>query len=509
MPIRSAAAGFMALVLLMPLTSTAEKKAAQILRIGDRPAQRLEVRPTLATADTCQVRHDSGAVWAINGWVIGNELYKEYLDPGASCTGPYPFTVTEVAMQMYFTGASPLLVSVDVEGVDNSVPNCPFPGNLLAISSEYQLQVPGAGLYEIWVPLDTPQVVTGPFFAGFFIGNTLDPAAGGAVVTDSFPILCTSYNIWDTSLGYVDLCDNTIYNFPGRLVLFASGIPGGSGGYQPPPALDVTGPDDNDTLYASVDLWAWDTSGSNIIDYVSFEYSTGGGYSEFGRDYDGLRPLRDGVDAAGVGDGFSLNWDFSARTQGFYKVRATAYDTLGRKSSDSINVYLEPTPPIARVTSPADGSDFCSPLTLLMTTSDENLTLVEVYRRNGTTEYSSGLVTLDQSRLGDVNHNPLDGNHASNGEFGDYYCGPVAGTLAIRLWFDRGYNQLMRAGFDTIPMDTVAERLAVLCKTRQNRGTYDENLLKGIKSWVGSHGGMILFDYARRPDYFLLRQWVE
>lgn len=498
---------FVLLLLTAPINAV-EKKEARLIRIGDLPSQEIRIRPGLAAADMCIVRHDSGVVWKIDGWVIGNELYKEYLDPAASCANPYPFTVTEIVMAMYFFGMPLLYVSVDVEEVDNSVPGCPFPGDLLAISSEWEVQIPGTGLYEIWVPLDTPQVVNGPFFAGFYIGNTLDPADSPAVITDDIPIQCTSYNIWDSTTGYVDLNNNAIWNFPGRLVLYAAGIPGGNGS-QPEPALSLIAPENNDTLFGSTDLWAWDTSGSEIIDYVSFEYSSGGSYVEIGRDYDGLNALRDGVNNSGTGDGFSLNWDFSSLPEGTYTLRATVYDTLGRSSFDNIAVYLEPTPPIPTITSPNNGSDFCSPLELLMIISDEDLSFIEIYRHDAQTDYSAGLVTLDQSTLGDTNGNPGDGNHAANGEYGDFYCGPVAAAIAVKLWFDRGYELLMREGYEFMSIDTVAERLAEKFTTRENLGTYDENLLAGLREYSSTHGNKLTFDYHRNPDYFLLRGWVE
>lgn len=500
-------AGSLALILLAAQTNAVEKKEAQLVRIGDSPSQEIRIKPSLATVDTCIVRHDNGMIWKIDGWVIGNELYKAYLDPAASCAAPYPFSVTEIVMPMYFGSATPLFVSVDVEDVDNMYVGCPFPSNLLTISSEYEVQIPGPGLYEIWVPLDTPYVVNGPFFAGFFIGNVLDPADSPAVIIDDIPILCTSYNIWDSAIGYVDLNDNLFWNFPGRLVLYAVGIPGGSGSV--PPALSLLSPENNDTLFGSSDLWAWETSGSEIIDYVSFEYSSGSIYFEIGRDYDGLRPLRDGVNYSGSGNGFSLSWDFSSWQEGTYALRSTAYDTLGQSATDSISVYLEPTPPIPIITSPSNGSDFCSPLELLMTTADEDLSYIEIYRHDAQMDYSAGLVTLDQSTLGDTNGNPNDGNHVYNGEYGDYYCGPVAAAVAVKLWFDRGYTNTMKEGSIYISIDTLAERLAAQFETRENLGTYDENLFEGLKDYSAARGNELSFDYRRNPDYFSLRTWVE
>ncbi len=506
MPPLRTLAGSLAIILLTTQINADSKKEVRLVRIGDLPVNKMLVSPTLTAADTCTVRHDSGLVWKIDGWVEGNELYKAYLDPAASCANPYPFTVTQIVMPMYFGGSPLLSVSVDIEEVDNTEPSCPFPGNLLTISSEYDVQIPEPGLYELWAPLDTPFVVNDPFFAGFYIGNIFSTADSPAVIIDDIPVLCTSYNAWDDSIGFVDLNDNQFWNFPGRLVLYAVGIPGGS---SVPPDLSLLSPENNDTLYGSSDLWAWETSGSEIIDHVSFEYSSGGSYIQISRDYDGLRPLRNGVNNSGDGNGFSLSWDFSLLSEGMYTLRTTTYDTLGQSASDSISIHIKPTPPIPTIVSPLNGSSFCSPLNLLMTSNDEKLSYIEFYQHDAQMNYSAGMVALDQSTLGDANGNPNDGNHAANGEYGDYYCGPVAAAIAVKLWFDRGYPYTMKEGSNYISVDTLAERLATRFETRENFGTYDENLLQGLRSYLMTRGNEFNLDYRRNPDYFSLRTWVE
>jgi hypothetical protein len=221
------------LLSLFPITSplAADKPTASVSAVDASDVVTLRARPAMATADTCIVRHDQGIMWKIDGWVAGLELYKGYCDPVAACgSGAYPYTVQEINMPMYFFGATDLVLSVDVEDADFANPYCPVPGALLTTSAEYTFEIPGSGLYDIWVPLDTPFVVNGPFFAGVYIGNTLDPADSAAVVIDSFPVLCTSYNIWDIDIGFVDLTNNAYWNFPGRLVLYASGVTGDTGG---------------------------------------------------------------------------------------------------------------------------------------------------------------------------------------------------------------------------------------------------------------------------------------
>src|SRR3990172_543215 len=160
-----------ALILAVMSVSAANIKTGKIKKLTSSSSKTLRAASVLSAVVTCIVRHDAGIYWQINGWLIGNELYKSYLDPSQSCTLPYPFKIYEINMPMTFDAATPLIVSVDVELADFTNPNCPVPGELLAISAQYQYDVPGAGLYDVWVPLDSPVTVTGPFFAGFFIGN--------------------------------------------------------------------------------------------------------------------------------------------------------------------------------------------------------------------------------------------------------------------------------------------------------------------------------------------------
>ena len=498
-----------ALILVVSMASAAPSKSGAIKKIGGASAKTLRVASALSAVDTCIVRHDVGLYWQINGWVFGNELYKSYLDPSQSCNLPYPFKIYEINMPMTFDSASPLVVSVDVELADFTNPSCPVPGALLAISAQYQFNVPGPGLYDVWVPLDSPITVNGPFFAGFFIGNTFTVAANPGIVTDTIPTPCVSYNIWDTTIGYVDLVNNAYFNFPGRLALYAVGVTGGQSGGQPPPDLSLISPAAADTLFGSTTLWAWEKSGSRIIDYVIFEAKpNGGSYTEIGRDFDGRKTLRDGLNNAVSADGFSYFWDFSTRTEGFHTVRATAMDTSGRTSADSAIVYLEPTPPVPEIISPSSGEDFCTYLQLIMSLYDENFSRVDAYVNEADTFYTLNLLQLNQSSYGDINGNSLDGNRFVNGEYGDNYSGPVAATQAIRVWYDRGYKQFMRQGLSDIPISSFVEMMATNFDTRVNRGTYDENLFEGLHQHLDPFG-ITTIDFHRGPDYIALRTWLE
>jgi hypothetical protein len=375
----------------------------------------------------------------------------------------------------------------------------------LAVSSEWEAQIPGAGLYNIWVPLDEPLVVNGPFFAGFYIGNAFDEGVNAAVLTDNFPVPCATYNIWDETIGWVDLADNEEYNFPGRLVMEVAGVPGGVAG----PKLELLNPSDGDVLYANEELWAWDAQMTGETEYIVFEYSNGGPFVEIGSDFDGATPLRDGVNPTLSGTGFSLNWDFSSLSEGNHDLRVTLVDTVGTSWSQTVSVYLEPTPPVATITSPNHGNTFCSPVDIDMTTADENLALIQVYHRAAEAFVSVGTTPLDQALVGDADGDPTDGNSAINREFGDYYSAPAAVAVAARVWADRGHPGLVTRGSTTMTPVQVAEELAAAFNTRTHLGAYDEAVFSGLKQYAATQGGGFQFDYKRQPDYADLRMWVE
>lgn len=503
------------LLLTTILASTApaqDKAQARIERIGDLAATELRVLPTFGTADTCIVRHDLGITWGINGWVVGNELYKSYLDPSLTCPDPYPFTVTEINMPMAFDAATPLTVAVDVELADMTDPSCPFPGEMVTISSDWELQVPGAGLYDIWIPLDTPVVVNGPFLVGFFIGNVIDTAVHAKVTCDTVPVACRSYNIWETTTGYVDLANNEFYNFPGRLVLYASGVPGGGGGPDPDPIPQLTwvSPIEEDQLlFFPSELWVEEATGSSIVDYVVFEYSDGVSWSVIGNDYDGASPTRNGVDPAVAGTGFSIEWNDDFLPDGEYTIRATVYDTLNRSASITRTVTIEATPPVPTIASHTNFDWFCPTLSLLLNCSDEDVSYMDMRARAVGNNYNLNLLTLNQNVLGDTDGNLGDGNPAAEGEFGDYYSGPAAATIALRVWYERGYGSIFQEGVVTMNSIAVAESLAVLFDTRADFGTRDGKLISGLREYIADHGNNMRLDYLRDPDYVELRSWVQ
>ncbi|MBD3257098.1 hypothetical protein GF377_01600 [candidate division GN15 bacterium] len=508
--------------------------AGSVQAAGDKPAARLEpvsgssiselrIDPSLVAADECTVKSYTEFAYFIPGWIVGMEWYKAYIDPADGCADPYPFTVSGVNMPMKFDGATPLVVSVDIEMIDSTTqPGCAVPGEMITYSQEYELEVPtGGGEFNVWIPLDSPVTVDGPFYAGFYIGNPVEPSSNAAVYTDSIPIPCTSWDVWDESVGWVDLVADEPA-FPGRLAMEVSGTPGGGGGEDPPddppddtttvpvaPRISIISPAQDDILYASRDIWVWDSAQSGAIDYVSFSFSDGGGYIEFGRDYDGAVTKRDGVTEAEGGNGFMAPFDISYLPEGDYQIVCTAVDTLGDTAMAAIGVHVDPTPPVPSIVGLIEGDPVCTPMDVQMTCSDEDLSYIEVYNRKAEAIYSANVTALSQFSVGDTNGNPGDGNQASSGEFGDYYSAPTAAAMAARVWYDRGYADVLRSPSGFYTDLGLAEALAEVFKTRENQGTYDDAVLGGLRQHFDAMFPQMMFDYQRLPNYYTVRRLVE
>ena len=445
-----------------------------------------QVAPRFSTAELCTVRHDDGAYWAITNWLIGDELYKSYQNPSLSCDLPYPFSVEDVYMVLACSLACTLYVSTDVESADFTDPDCPIPGNLLSISQMYEVNLPQGGLYQIAIPLDSPAVVEEPYFAGFYYSGLVDTLARVSLVTDNIPVPCVAYNIWDTTIGWVDL-DSTGYpgfpQFPGRLLLFSSGTTGGSSGEEPVPSVSILKPADGEAITGEAIIWAAETAGSHIVDYARFDYRDGVDWFEIGRDYDGSRALRNGVDTSGSGEGYTIPWDYSGLTEGTYWLKVTIYDTLGRFDVDSIPVEIDPTPPNPVFTIPESMDTICLPINLTVTSDDENISSVIFEKKNASMDHQVVVLPIDQSPHGNT------------------YCGPIAGAIAVKYWFDEGYIYGMREGNQYLPLDTVVERMADLMRTGRNNGTYDDLFYFGLRQYILTHGNELLLNACWNPDY--------
>ena len=483
------------LFLLTTFSESAAERMAKPTRVDGPSASHLAVlHAGSSTSDSLArlIMPTDDITWRVDGWVEGQELFKNFIDPSKHHSEPYPFTVTEINMPLYFAGPTRIVVSVDIEDAMYVTPDYPIPGSPLSISSDYELNIPREGYFDIWVQLDEPIEVSGPFFAGFFIGNIASPSAGVAVMTDgNTSAVGRCFNIWDEETGFVDLLKNRFGNFPGRLVLGAAGIAAGDKPIAPNPEISILSPSDDDKLFSRATFWVHETSGSPLIDYISFEYSSGDGFVELGRDYDGSAAVRDGVGPSGEGDGFCYLWDFSTLTEGAYILRATAYDFKGRFASDEVTVYLEPTPPTPDLLSFENGMQICGSSDILISCCDENLARVDLFAKLASADYSAGLKSVAHS------------------EFDGPYTAAIAAASAFQLWVDRGYLPSSHKTDNRKSIISLGERLAHEFGLRDNRGITDESLYTGLQQFCRESNTPLKVEYECRPDYYALRRLIQ
>lgn len=169
-----------------------------------------QLRSDLSSSQAyCIARLDAGAAWAIDEWIIGNELYKSYQDPVKACGGGYPYNITEIHMFLQVASAATITVATDIESIDHDfLPGCPVPGEIIRLGPLVELAFPQAGLYDVTLEMDTIVVVNEPFFVGFFFASAIDPSWHLSLITDNIEKACRSFNIWDTTIGFVDLGDD-------------------------------------------------------------------------------------------------------------------------------------------------------------------------------------------------------------------------------------------------------------------------------------------------------------
>jgi len=502
---------FIIIMLVAAGSAFADKPTPLVQRLSSTTPVHIspsDIAPLFRASDTCTVNLADAPAWYIYPWVIGDELYKAYQDPGVTCEGPYPFTIEYIYLPLVYLETGTVYISVDIETANMTDPSCPKPGSLLTISPFYELPLEN-NFYMITVPLDTPVVVNGPYFVGVYFGNAGNPQAA-AVVTDEAPAPCASYNDWGE--GYVDL--DTVHTeegdkvFPGRLIIYSGGTTGGSGGPQPAPAAEIIHPIYNQALGATVDLWANDAAGSDIIDRVSFQFLSGASWFDIGYDDEDDPVLRNGVTPSGAGNGLSYKWNTGGLTEGNYRLRAIVRDTLGRADSAEVPVTIDPTPPIPEIVEPEPGQNICNGITASITCTDEDISYVSFEAKAIPNDFTVPLTVVDQQLGGDVNGIPDDGNLVANGEYGDYCSGPAAAAMAFKYWYNKGYIYILKEGSQVLTDFQLMARLYSAMKIRDNLGAYDEELVAGLGSYILTHGDQLRVKVNRSPMIEDLLGWT-
>jgi hypothetical protein len=465
----------------------------------------------LRTGDSCTVYHGGDPFYYIYPWIIGDELLKSFQDPSLTCEQPYPFLIEYVHLPLVYLDTGTIYVSVDIEDVDWSDPSCPKPGSLFTISSLYEITLE-ENFYLISIPLDTPIAVNGPYFAGAYIAPDGYPGAA-AIVTDTIPVPCVGYNDWGE--GFVDL--DTVHNvndgskiFPGRFLMYSSGITGGTGGPDPDPIAQFIYPENGQFLGSSVDLWANDIAGSRSIARVDFQYFNGSSWIHIGSDMADDPPLRNGVTPSGSGRGLSYTWNTTDLAEGNYQVRAVISDISGIADTATISLHIDPTPHFPVFQQPFLGQNICNGISISVACPDEDLAFMSFYNKTVAESFTLLIPIINQQFGGDADGDPTDGNPALQGEFGDYCSGPSAAAMAIKYWFDQGYKRILQDGSANVLTDfQLMDELFIGMHVEDNLGTFDGEFVTGLRDYIELHGGNFDLAISRDPSVSELFNWTR
>jgi len=515
---------------------SAGERQPQTVRLTDpRPIspEGKAVSERKSAEDFCYVYHGGDPTWYVMDYVINYDLYKAYQDPEKECDNPYPFTIDSIHFLIGYRTQGYIYFQLDIETIDDTDPSCPIPGDLVAIfpTSEdaYYLEL-DTFLYMIDVPLDQPVTVNGPFFVGLYFVD-IGYSSAVSLVTDDIPESCVSYNIWESDgTYYIDDCNDITYEdeavFPGRIVLYTSGyLGGGSGGDTtvtdttvtdttvtwPVPAARILSPSSGGLYGTSMDLWADDAAGSAIIDYARFQQYYSTHWVDIGTDFSDDPQLRNGVDPSGSGDGLSYNWNTAYLSENDYSVRVIIADTLGRAdTSDALTVTVDPTPPFPVAVDPIFGDRLCYSEQVEFSCTDQDLTYMSFALKNVPAQMNLSVPTIIQNLGGDTDGNAYDNNSITDGEYGDYCCGPAAAAMAVKYWFNRDDNYIfvMREGTTVLSDALLLDRLFETMKVADNNGTYDGDFIIGLNQYLLSHGDQFETHIDRSPTLEEYMAWL-
>jgi hypothetical protein len=162
------------------------------------------------------------------------------------------------------------------------------------------------------------------------------------------------------------------------------------------------------------------------------------------------------------------------------------------------------------VTQPTAGENICDGSTVTILCPDQDMSYVSFDVKSIPKDLVLAMTPYAQQWGGDADGDPGDGNLVSAGEYGNYCCGPAAAAVAIKYWYDRGYDDLLLEGGSTI-LDNyqLLDRLYAAMKVRDNLGTYDPEFVSGLRDYIITHSTEPFeVSASRAPKMADLLAWV-
>ena len=210
------------LALLTGPSFAADRQAIVTPVSGDVTTINPGIQPSGANG-ACQMGNLNPIAFAITDWVWGAEKYKYmfYADPALCTACSDGFTVEAVNLVLQF-GPEDVPVTFEAfadfeEATWDEALQCHYPGPEICISPTYTVTITDPGLYNISLPLDAACACA---HFGYWYGISFEFVTAFAsspdMVTDEFPVGCTSWN--DYGAGWGDLLD---FGFPGEISLNA------------------------------------------------------------------------------------------------------------------------------------------------------------------------------------------------------------------------------------------------------------------------------------------------
>ncbi len=458
----------------------------QILEIGGGNASAVK------SAGFCEVNLTGPPAYYITGWTFfDTERYAAYQD-AAACG--YPFGVTDASFDLYATAACSAIVYVQLLRVISSDSGCVMPGAPFFTSGIDTVIFPHSGLFELSFPLSDTVCIYSPYYVALvFVGDAacLNP------VIDNTPTTCLSFYNYTDDL-WADLVQ--VYGFPGDLVMHTGGLTADQNGCPayPPPNTIITRP--SDTAYWNDHPYFKDTLCVQVIDYMqqskvaytTFEYFDNllFFWETFYTDDDGTEA---GLDWFGPspppGDGWSGYWVPTGIQEGYYMVRATMTDSLGRSISDTIITYYDPNPPVPTITTPSIfSSKVVLPTDIVFSTNANKVQEMVITKfpaggpRPGCEKgFDKGIDTLDQHEA--YPHPGIDGKNRG--------CYPTAIGACLKWWAKHGFPGL--DDFGQMSEQELVEELARRMNTDPNDGTLHGNARQGAQEYIDSKLGKCKF----------------
>jgi hypothetical protein len=207
------------LILSVVSTSFAQREADPVPITIER-AEVVRLAEPLHTPQ-CKVGNDAVAAWAIPGFILPPEEYKVAFTTDEGCElCSLGLQISAVHIALYTEQPCELLLQATFSDLDPFAdPACNSPGEDQCESVTYSAQLPGAGAYDISIPVSCGCADrTYAFAVGVRILSAT--CAGGtvpALLADDDPSVCRVWN--DYGFGWDDLV--TLYGFPGDLLLWA------------------------------------------------------------------------------------------------------------------------------------------------------------------------------------------------------------------------------------------------------------------------------------------------